>query len=99
MTPRIFCGTFEAEAYWRESDLARLPSVPDRNSSRITRAMDEMLFAFCEPGDSVLTATRMNTVHADYLHALGFHFNHNRFDLFSLDDGSNAEGVELAPSV
>jgi hypothetical protein len=61
--------------------------------------MDEMLFAFCDPGDSVLTATRMNAAHADYLHAIGFQFNHNRFDLFSPDDSGNAQGVELAPSV
>ena len=46
MMPRLFCGTFEAEAYWREADLAKLPGMPDRNASRIVEAMDEMLFAF-----------------------------------------------------
>jgi hypothetical protein len=43
MTPRVYCGTFEAETYWREQHLAKLPSVPDRNSSRMLEAMDEVL--------------------------------------------------------
>ena len=73
--PRLFCGTFEAEAYWREADLAKLPGMPDRNASRIVEAMDEMLFAFCAPGDTVLTARCMDDAHADYLHAIGFQFS------------------------
>jgi len=76
-------------------DLAKLPSLPDRNSSRIVEAMDEMLFAFCDSGDSVLTARRMNDAHADYLRGIGFQFNHNHFDLSLLEDGSRAERTEL----
>jgi hypothetical protein len=99
MIPRIFCGTFEAEAYWREPDIARLPSLPDRSSSRIVEAMDEMLFAFCDPGESVLTAKQMNDAHVDYLHAAGFQFRHNHFDLSPPDDERGADGAELPPSV
>ena len=58
--PRLFCGTFEAEAHPRQADLAKLPGMPDRNASRIVEAMDEMLFAFFAAGDTVLTARSIN---------------------------------------
>ena len=99
MMPRVFCGTFEAETYWREADLAKLPALPDRNSSRIVEAMDEMLFAFCDPGDTVLTAKCMNDAHADYLHAIGFQFNRNRFDLSPPDDKGSVRETEIAPTI
>ena len=99
MMPRVFCGTFEAETYWREADLAKLPALPDRNSSRVVEAMDEMLFAFCDPGDTVLTAKCMNDAHADYLHAIGFQFNRNRFDLSPLDDKGSVDETEIAPTI
>lgn len=98
MTTRIFCGTFEAEAYWRESDLARLPAFTDRASLRVIEAMDEMLFAFCERGDRVLTAKRMNTAHAQYLHHVGFPFQANDFDLVTTEDERTADAV-LRPSI
>jgi hypothetical protein len=88
MTARVFCGTFEAEAYWRERDLAKLPAVTDRVSARIVEAMDEMLFAFCSPGDRVITTKRMDDSHVEYLHSIGFQFTHNRFDLSPLSDGA-----------
>ena len=56
------------------------PGAARQDSPRIVEAMDEMLFAFCDPGDTVLTARRMDDAHADYLHAIGFQFNRNRFD-------------------
>jgi hypothetical protein len=99
MMPRIFCGTFEAETYWREADLAKLPALPDRNSSRIVEAMDEMLFAFCDPGDTVLTAKCMNDAHADYLHTIGFQFNRNRFDLSLTNDKGTGRETEIAPTI
>jgi hypothetical protein len=99
MMPRVFCGTFEAEAYWREADLAKLPALPDRNNSRVVEAMDEMLFAFCDPGDTVLTAKCMNDAHADYLHAIGFQFTRNRFDLSPTNDKGSVCETEIAPTI
>jgi hypothetical protein len=99
MTPRVFCGTFEAETYWREPDLARLPALPDRNEARIVEAMDEMLFALCVQGDTVLTARCMDDAHADYLHAIGFRFKRNRFDLTPVHDENRVHQTGIAPTV
>jgi hypothetical protein len=99
MMPRVFCGTFEAEAYWRDRELAKLPSLSDRNSSRIVQAMDEMLFCFCGPGDTVLTAKSMDDAHSDYLHAVGFPFNRNRFDLSPLDDKGSPDETEMESTI
>ncbi len=43
--------------------------------------MDELLFALCSPQDRVLTTRRMNDSHVEYLNAIGFQFERNRFDL------------------
>jgi hypothetical protein len=91
MMPRIHCGTFESEAYWREPNLAKLPSLPDTGSSRIIGAMDEMLFAFCGPQDGVLTVRQMNDAHVAYLHTVGFRFIFNRFDLYRQDNKDSGE--------
>lgn len=90
MTTRVFCGTFEAEAYWREPNLAVLPSVRDPNALRVVAAMDEMLFALCAPGDTVVTASAMNGAHLDYLHSLGFDFKQASVDAntSNIDDES-----------
>ena len=81
MSPRVFCGTFEAEAHLRPGDLAALPAIKDGDSSRIVEAMDELLFAFCGPSDRVVTVRRMEGDHIDYLHSVGFQFIPNPFDL------------------
>jgi hypothetical protein len=94
MKPRLFCGTFEPETYWREADLAKLPALPNMSFSRVLEAMDEMLFAFCDAGDAVLTAKCMNDAHADYLHAIGFQFNRNRFDLSLHSDKGSVDDTE-----
>jgi hypothetical protein len=81
MIPRLYCGTFEPETFWRDAGLARLPFINDRGTSRIVQAMDEMLFALCVSGDGVLTVRHMNEAHVEYLHSIGFSFFCNRFDL------------------
>jgi len=78
---RIHCGTFEAETYWRETDLAALPSIPDQAGASIVDAMDELLFLFCSPGDLLLTKKPLDDAFADYLRSLGFQFGCNRFNL------------------
>ncbi|RCW43483.1 hypothetical protein [Paenibacillus prosopidis] len=77
MTVSVHCGTFEAERYWRDLDLAVLPSLTDRSNKPIVDAMDEMLFAFCMHGDSLLTRGGMDKSHYDYLQSLGFRFKTN----------------------
>lgn len=85
---RIHCGTFEAEACWREPDLAALPSLPDRAGASIVDAMDELLFAFCAPGDRLLTRRPLDDAFADYLFSLGFRFGRNRFEVRTGPPGS-----------
>jgi hypothetical protein len=88
MTHRIYCGTFESEIHWRDPALAKLPFIPDPATSRMVETMDEMLFAFCDAGDRVVTARPMNEAHVEYLHEVGFQFSCNRFSLH----GDDAEG-------
>jgi hypothetical protein len=99
MMSRVFLGTFEAETYWREADLARLPTLVDRDSSRVIEAMDEMLFAFCDPGDTVLTTKSMDDAHVDYLRDIDFDFERNCFDLALPDDGGRVDETEIAPTI
>jgi len=99
MTSHLFCGTFEAEAHWRDPQLARLPSLLGVNSSRVVEAMDEMLFAFCDSGDRVLTRRKMDEAHVDYLRDVGFQFECNRFDLSLLEDEAGGGTPEIRPSV
>jgi hypothetical protein len=93
MTGRVFCGTFEAESYWRDPNLAVLPSVRDPAASHIVSAMDEMLFAFCDHDDVLVTARPMNTLHLDYLRSIGFAFAHVSVE----SDGSTARSAEAVP--
>ena len=58
-----------------------------------------MLFAFCEPGDTVLTAKCMDVAHADYLETIGFRFNWNRFDLSPPDDKGSVDATDAPPTI
>src|SRR5512143_1345868 len=84
----VHLGTFDAEAFWRDSDLARLPALPDPAAGRIVAAMDELLFPTCQPGDLLLTRLPMDASLADYLERIGFVFERNRA---ALDGGAGRE--------
>lgn len=99
MTPRIYCGSFEAESYWRDVHHAELPSLRDASTANIVEAMDEMLAAFCEAGDTVLTAKKMDDSHAAYLHAIGFRFKRNHFDIVPCDEQSTRAKNGTSPNV
>ncbi len=51
MTVRL--GTFDAESWWRPTDLAALPSVGGDDPA--VGAMDELLAGFCTPDDLLIT--------------------------------------------
>ncbi|EFM12353.1 conserved hypothetical protein [Paenibacillus curdlanolyticus YK9] len=89
---RIHCGTFDAEQYWRGSELAKLPGLVDKENLRIVSMMDELLFAFCNPNEALITRKAMNPAHKQYLGDIGFRFYNNEFDL----DG---EGKETGKSM
>lgn len=74
----VHLGTFDAEAFWRDADLARLPALPDPAAGRIVAAMDELLFPGCQPGDLLITRFPMDASLLDYLAHIGFVFEHNR---------------------
>ncbi|MRN57277.1 hypothetical protein [Paenibacillus monticola] len=78
---RVYCATFDAEQYWRDPMLAKLPFIPDRNAQRIVSVMDELMFLFCQPGDAILTRKPFNPVQKQYLQSIGFDFESNVFDL------------------
>ncbi|KAA8746141.1 hypothetical protein [Paenibacillus sp. UASWS1643] len=78
MTPTIHCGSFEAERYWRDPNLAVLPSLSDRQAMAVTEAMDELLFVFCNDGDILLTRNVMDSAQLDYIRSIGFDIGTNR---------------------
>ncbi|OKP92315.1 hypothetical protein A3842_02385 [Paenibacillus sp. P3E] len=78
MKNAVHCGSLESERYWREEDLAALPSVPDAKALAIVQAMDEMLFVFCRSGDILLTRQGMDKAQYDYLQSLNYSFRTNR---------------------
>jgi hypothetical protein len=84
----VHLGTFDAETFWRDPGLARLPALPDPAAGRIVTAMDELLFPGCRPGDVLLTRFPMDAALANYLEQIGFVFEHNRI---ALDDGAMRE--------
>ncbi|WP_160677141.1 hypothetical protein [Clostridium sp. C8-1-8] len=81
MSKCIYYGEFNAEKYWRDSKLAKLPQIPDRKADNIVRAMDELLFILCDSEDTVLTRYKMDSNHISYLRELGIKFQCNDFNL------------------
>ncbi|WP_138750952.1 hypothetical protein [Paenibacillus sinopodophylli] len=77
----VFVATFDAEQYWRDSQLAKLPFFPDGDAERIVSAMDEMMFLFSQPGDVILTRKAFQPAYLNYLRSIGFDFESNPFDL------------------
>lgn len=84
----LIIGMFDAERFWRDPNLAKLPSVHDPEMENVVMAMDELLFPFCEGQDRLITRYRMNVCHKAYLHEIGFKFFSNSTDLESPDGGS-----------
>ncbi|WP_127529572.1 hypothetical protein [Paenibacillus kobensis] len=85
----LIIGTFDAERFWRDPNLAKLPSFPDLEMENIVMAMDELLFPFCEAQDVLITRYQMNVYHKAYLHSIGFKFMSNSADL-ERPEGGNA---------
>ncbi len=77
MKNAVHCGSLESERYWREEDLATLPSIPDARALAIVQAMDEMLFVCCGDGDILLTRHGMDKAQYDYLQSLKYSFKTN----------------------
>ncbi|MBK1809998.1 hypothetical protein JHL18_04990 [Clostridium sp. YIM B02505] len=77
MSKSIYYGEFNAEKYWREEDLAKLPDIPDKQSENIVKAMDELLFILCDKDDALITRYKIDDNNIEYLKELGFQFKHN----------------------
>jgi hypothetical protein len=73
--PNLYIGTFDAEKYWRDVNLAVLPSIKDPNSEVIVGVLDELLFTFCDKDqDFLFTRYKIDNIQMDYLKELGFSF-------------------------
>ncbi|GKU26633.1 hypothetical protein [Clostridium folliculivorans] len=81
MSKRIYYGEFNAEKYWREENLAKLPEIPDKQSENIVKAMDELLFILCDKEDAVLTRYKLDDDQLEYLKELGLEFKYNSTSL------------------
>ncbi|MDT3426273.1 hypothetical protein J2Z22_001799 [Paenibacillus forsythiae] len=76
MARELVAGIFDAESFWRDENLARLPAIRDKDRERIVLAMDELMFPFCGSGDALLTRFAMEEAHKAYLASIGFSFRH-----------------------
>ncbi len=97
---KMISGTFDCEEFWREKDLARLPSVEDRQAGNIVMAMDELMFVFCGSCgcyDTLVTRFEMDKEHKNYLNNIGFHFQaqHLIEDYGRLDDVRKKNSCQL----
>lgn len=72
--PRLVMGMFDAEAYWRPSELAKLPSLRPVQEHAAVDYMDELLFPLCGENGIAVTRHPRNAAQAVYLHDSGFHF-------------------------
>lgn len=70
----VWLGTFNSEYFWREKELADLPSIMDGEANRIVGAMDELLFPLCNKEDVLLTRHMFNEALKEYLSDIGFSF-------------------------
>lgn len=96
--PVLIMGTFDAERFWRDQSLAKLPTFHDPEMANIVMAMDELLFPLCSERDMLITRYKMNACHKDYLNSIGFQFDSNQTDIESLRGSSlsaNASVFEL----
>ncbi|MGG3279231.1 hypothetical protein [Paenibacillus solani] len=84
MIPKIIMGTFDPETRWRDSNLTRLPAMPDKEREAIVLCMDELLFPFCRPQDVLYSRCRIDPALYEYLNGLNFSF-HTRY-LYDLND-------------
>lgn len=84
VSPKTVMGTFDPETRWRNPDLARLPTMPDKERESIVLCMDELLFPFCGPDDILYSRCKIDPVLQEYLHGLGFAFQPRYY--FDLND-------------
>jgi len=76
MASVVHAGSFDSEAYWKDSSFSKLPAIHDEQRAHIVMAMDELLFPFCAPDDGLITRFSMDHAQRDYLHRIGFSFSH-----------------------
>ena len=97
--PFLYLGTFNAEQFWRESQLCKLPTVPDKQADAIVGVMDELGFVFCNSSDDVvLTRLPLDSAHQNYLRGLGFAFLNNELSLVE-QENENAKGLGANQSI
>lgn len=77
----VVAGNFDAETLWRDEKLCQLPFIPDKASTLITAALDEILFLLCKKGDVLLTNKAFDKSQLEYVLQLGFDFYCNQEDL------------------
>ena len=77
----IVMGSFNAESYWRDENLAKLPAIRDREAAQIISSMDELLFPLCGKNDVLITRHKMDQSFRQYLNQIGFSFQSNELSL------------------
>ena len=81
MEQNIHYGEFNAEKYWRDEKLAKLPEIPNNQTENIVKSMDELLFVLCSEKDTLITRYKIDPVQKEYLKHIGFSFTSNYVDL------------------
>ncbi len=70
----VHLGTFDAERWWRPDDLAELPAAP---AGTAADTMDELLAAFCAPGDLLVTRSPIAPRLREAMTDCGLTFDHS----------------------
>ncbi|HEX9059064.1 MAG TPA: hypothetical protein VF941_02700 [Clostridia bacterium] len=98
MTGTLYIGDLNSEKYWRDLNLASLPSIADSSSTGIILSMDELLFPYCQKEDVLITRFAFDRALKDYLETAGFEFRCNRNDYNTSKDDENRTIFEIISS-
>jgi hypothetical protein len=90
----IHFGTFDAERWWRPSDLAELPNVRTGGDA-VVATLDEVLAAGCAPGDLLITRHPLSPAVLQCLGEAGIQFDHRAAG--NIESSGNPRPVEAHP--
>ncbi|MGG0815398.1 hypothetical protein ABE142_22425 [Paenibacillus alvei] len=93
--PRLVMGMFDAEAYWRPLELAKLPSLRTAQGHAAVDYMDELLFPLCGEDGIAVTRHQRNAAQAAYLRDAGFHFRSVACGKLQANEHGNTDVFQL----
>ncbi len=77
MKGSVVSGLFEAERFWRDDSICRLPTLFNKNN--FVSKMDRLLFPFCSKDDILLTGEKFDPAQKEFLSSCHIDFTSLQF--------------------